>query len=232
MSQSENRNLQHRLAWDLIPWVLNKTASAEEARSVEDHLQHCPDCRAEFAFQRSLAGAMKPDAGTAAPDHRPALQRLWAQIDAQEAAPAPAEPPASAPAAIHSSRLLRNSLTRWLAAAAVVEAAALALLGGELLGHRQAEASSRYVTLSAAAPQPPPATIRAVLAPAMTVDSLQALLAHSGLQIVAGPSEAGVFSLAPSAGENPVATAQALALLRADVNVRFAEPVGAAVGLR
>jgi len=72
------------------------------------------------------------------------------------------------------------------------------------------------------------ATIRAVLAPTLTLGELQSLLAQSHLQIVAGPSDAGVYSLAPLSVRVAVATQPALAQLRANPGVRFAEPVDAA----
>ena len=74
----------------------------------------------------------------------------------------------------------------------------------------------------------PRATIRAVLAPTLTLGELQALLGQAQLQIVAGPSDAGVYSLAPMSAQAAAATQPALAQLRAHPGVRFAEPVDAA----
>jgi hypothetical protein len=67
--------------------------------------------------------------------------------------------------------------------------------------------------------------IRAVFVPEVTVEGVQTLLAGAGLQIVAGPSEAGVFSLAPRPSDQPVSRQAALASLRSNPQVRFAEPI-------
>jgi hypothetical protein len=72
----------------------------------------------------------------------------------------------------------------------------------------------------------PRASIRAVLAPTLTLGQVQTLLTQSQLQIVGGPSEAGVYSLAPRTAAAD--TGAALARLRADPGVRFAEPLDAA----
>jgi hypothetical protein len=81
-----------------------------------------------------------------------------------------------------------------------------------------------YQTLGADAAIPRHATIRAVLDPALSLGDLQAMLAELRLQIVGGPSSAGVFSLAPEAGAASVTTAQTVSMLRSRAGVRFAEP--------
>jgi hypothetical protein len=58
------------------------------------------------------------------------------------------------------------------------------------------------------------------------VQQLQVLLSGTGLTVVAGPSEAGVWALAPVSASGRDADG-ALARLRASPAVRFAEPVGA-----
>jgi hypothetical protein len=54
----------------------------------------------------------------------------------------------------------------------------------------------------------------------MTLSELQTLLSDAQLRIVAGPTEAGVYSLAPTA---TLATASSLEILRRHAGVRFAE---------
>jgi hypothetical protein len=81
-----------------------------------------------------------------------------------------------------------------------------------------------YRTLGADAEVPRHATIRAVLDPALSLGDLQAMLAELRLQIVAGPSAAGVFSLAPEANAPSASTAQTVSKLRSRTGVRFAEP--------
>ena len=52
----------HRKAWDLIPWILNGSASAQDRLLVHEHLNQCEDCRAELDFQRSLQTALQQQA--------------------------------------------------------------------------------------------------------------------------------------------------------------------------
>jgi hypothetical protein len=58
---------------------------------------------------------------------------------------------------------------------------------------------------------------------------MQTLLNGAGLQIVAGPSEAGVFSLGLRPSYQPVSRQAALAFLRSSPQVRFAEPIADAL---
>ena len=64
------------------------------------------------------------------------------------------------------------------------------------------------------------AVIRAVFSPAITLAELQAILGEAQLKIVAGPTEAGVYSLAASSSR-PAGIS--LTLLRQHAAVRFAE---------
>lgn len=201
----------HRRAWDLIPWVVAGSASPAEQALVHTHAATCADCRDELAFHRGVrAGMLDAPPADAADDARAgaALQRLWARVDAPEAAP--------------SSR----RWPRWgVAAAAVIalQALGLATLGGMLWERPRAV----YQTLSQPAPASA-ATIRFVPAPAMLQAELQALLARHRLQVVEVGADAAHYGLAPLPGAadgGPDAT-QRLARLRAEPGVLLAEPVG------
>ena len=219
MNRPDDSVARHRLTWDLIPGVVNGRVSEEEHRSVDEHLQSCGDCREEYEFQRRLHGVLQAD-GTVERDPQPALQRLWTRIDALD------ERARSEPAApgIGETKLRPQIRTRYLArtlaAAVFVEAIGLAFLGQALWGHAE-PAAYRTLTTPTTSTQRP--TIRAVLAPTLTVGELHRLLGRLRLQIVDGPTEAGVYSLAPAAAGN--AGANVLAELRADPGVRFAEPL-------
>jgi anti-sigma factor RsiW len=215
MNTSDEIAFRHRQAWDLIPWVVNGRASPEQRAVVEQHLADCGDCREEYAFQQRLAGAMR-SAPEPAGNAQAALQDLWRRIDGDEQAPRPAR------------RVAGGGFARGLLAAVIVEAVGLAVLSGALWTRTQAAAVAPvYHTLSAPQEAAPRASIRAVLAPSLTLGQLQTLLAQSQLQIVGGPSDAGVYSLAPLSTAAADGGA-ALARLRADPGVRFAEPVDAA----
>jgi hypothetical protein len=145
---------------------------------------------------------------------RASLQGLWARIDADDppgdALPAPPSPVGRArrPAAL-------------LAAAAGV----ILLLGAALLATLPAARhgeTAPFRTVSEATTPAPAGAIRAVFAGEMTVSQLQALLDGTGLNIVAGPTASGVYTLGLSAegGDGDAA----LAALRTHPAVRFAEP--------
>jgi hypothetical protein len=73
------------------------------------------------------------------------------------------------------------------------------------------------------------AQLRVVFAADLTLSELARLLHSIDANIIAGPTEAGVYTLGfgPSL-DTPAQVARRLALLRANDNVRFAEPVAAA----
>lgn len=204
MMHSDDERSLHRRAWEAIPWLVNGRITGGERGLLEAHLRGCRECREEFAFQQRLRDELARDAGPAA-DPQPALERLWQRIDAE------------GDMAGRAGRS-RGAWVRWLAAAAVIEGIALAGLIGANLG----TAAPPYRTLSAEAPAPASPAIRAVFVADLPLRDLQALLDRARLHIVAGPSEAGVYTLASPTGA-PDDTA--LALLRADPRVRFAEPV-------
>jgi hypothetical protein len=213
----------HRRAWELIPWIVNGRASAPERQLVDEHVRACGDCREELELQRRLRAAMAQEHAVEH-DPRPALDRLWARIDAdddaaQEQLPRPAV----------AQRMLSATFVRWLAAAVVVEAVGLTALGANVwMRAGPAALNQTFHTLSAPQAASPGATIRAVFAPQLAAGELQGLLDAEQLQIVAGPTEAGVYSLAPRATPDQAATQVVLEHLRAHPGVRFAESIAIA----
>ncbi|HEV7986768.1 MAG TPA: zf-HC2 domain-containing protein [Steroidobacteraceae bacterium] len=207
----------HRQVWEQIPWILNGSASEAELRAAQEHLRQCADCREAFAFEQRLRDALlraQPNVG----DAEDGWQRLSARIVSSEA-----RPPLSA--------RLRPSATqtRWLAAAVIVEALALgAMVTTSWFTHAGRVPAGVYQTLAQPEVGRPAATIRVVLAPDMTLDQLRTLLNEAHLQVVAGPGESGVWSLAPAEDVNTVATDAALHELRQSPQVRFVEPINGA----
>lgn len=210
----------HLRAWDLLPWVVNGRATAEQAQWVDAHVAGCDDCRAELAWQRSLRDAVAAPPAMAVGDAEPALQRLLARLDVPaEAQPLPAPPaPSGGP----------RYLTQALAAAVVAQAIGLGVLSLHLWSgagrDASRDASPSYQTLSE--PSATPGTLRVLPDGAMTQADWRALLQAQGLQVVAGPNAAGAFALAPVAGTAAQPRAAALARLRASPGIRLAEPIG------
>jgi hypothetical protein len=204
--------MNHREAWDLIPWLVNGSIQDAGRESLAKHLAGCADCRAELQAQRALFEAM--NAGPLVEAMPPAsLQKLWSRIDAETA-------PWTRPPSARQPR--RKSTALWRRAAA---AAAVLLLGATLFAALQPgreSSAATYRTVTDPATLHPDTAIHAVFAGDMPLAELQALLQAAGLRIVAGPTASGVYTLQVVSGAS---AAPALETLRAHAAVRFAEPV-------
>jgi hypothetical protein len=233
-------------AASLLPWFVNETLSAEDRGRVEAHIADCALCRAELAAERRIRTLLrKPEAVQAVPQL--GLRKLLSRIDEErplaegQHAVADVTPvhathmahPAPAPGltrARRARRPWRTALTPWLAAAVVVEAIGLGVLGAQSAHQRNGLESASYSTMTAIAPSVTDGPgFRVVFTPGMTLIELRDVLRAQRLVVVAGPSEAGVFTLRLAGGATDAgASADALATLRADPRVRFAEPVARA----
>jgi len=217
-----NRNnveLEHRRAWEAIPWVVNGSASDVQSRLVEAHVRGCESCRAELACQRKLHASMAQESPTVTnPDV--GLQRLLKRIDQ-------ADDDSSTASAIGVRTPVRRprvgALVYGLTFALVVESIGISVLGMGLLS-RTGQTPS-YQVLSDAATFDARATIRIVPAPGMNLGDLQRLLQGLELQVVAGPNEAGAYALAPMSGRPDLGTQ--VARLRAAPGMRLVEPIRA-----
>lgn len=204
----------HRRAWDLIPWVVNDTASAAERTLVEQHLAGCADCRDEFAFHRRLRDGMAHDAP---PPH--AVEPAWARLQARlERVDGESQRESANDAAMPR----RASRSRWvvaLAAVAALQSIALGTMAGLWLGR-----DAPYQTSSRAAEAPPDAVVRLVPAPTLALGELRALLDGTGLRIVQSSGDGAILGLAPQP-ERPLAIDAAIAALRRSPAVLLAEPI-------
>jgi hypothetical protein len=208
----------HRRTWDVLPWLVNGTASVGERLAAESHLATCSDCRDELAFQLRVQAGM---ASGPVPCVRPTgLDRLLARMDSQEEKPA-------------SSRAAARPRGRWsvrlLASAVVAQAIGIGLLGALLLV-RGSAGDATYATLSSTPAAPVVATIRLVAAPSLPLSDLQAMLASNGLRIAGSNAGASILALTPV---NPATERQrdtVLARLRATPGVLLAEPLASGSG--
>lgn len=216
----------HRECWERIPWLVNETLDAGEYRRIEPHLRTCEQCQAELEAQRRLRNAMRGDEQVVlAP--QAALQKLMVRIEAAEA-----DPPPAPEHELDEPRRVRRTL-RWAAAAAGAAGLALALTLTTHDGVESLSTTPRFETLTTpariAADGP---VIRAVFVSGVALHEMNAILHAVDAQIIAGPSEAGVYTLTLRSGEAPErrsgaereqAVEAALARLRADSRVLFAE---------
>ncbi|HEY5755348.1 MAG TPA: zf-HC2 domain-containing protein [Steroidobacter sp.] len=198
----------HEHCWELIPWVVNGRASDVEQRAVLAHIETCAECREELQRHRALQSHMRGnDDVIAAPNA--SWQKLLTQIDTQ-----PQTEVAEA----------RRSKRPWLIAALWLQLVAIAALAGALFTSvRQPE----YQTLSTPEVTDARAAVRVVFAPDASVNRVNELLRQVQGNIMAGPSEAGVYTLSAPAGKDVQAI---IVTLRAHPEVLFAEPSQASAG--
>lgn len=191
----------HEHCWELIPWTVNGRASEVQQQAVLAHAEDCLECRQELQRHRELQRHMRgTDEVIAAPSA--SWQKLLAEIDGQPAAPVNATPGVRRP---------------WLIAALWLQLVAIAVLAGALF-RSTSDPAPLYSTLSA--PSISPGDLRVVFSPAASLSEVNGLLRQLQCNVVAGPSEAGVYTLAAAEGVNPEQLIQAL---RQHDDVLFAE---------
>ncbi|HEY6640756.1 zf-HC2 domain-containing protein [Povalibacter sp.] len=203
-----HRQSRHNESWDLLPWLVNGSLSAAQTLQVEQHLQECAPCRAELEEQRLLRSQLFNGEVVLDTPHA-SLRKLMARIE-QEGTTAT---PQSAPR--HLSR------TQWLVAAVVVQAIALVGIAGVISWKfHELRQAPRYSTLSSVpAPTHAGAVARVVFAPNAVSQDIAALLHSLDAQIIAGPTDAGVYTVALGSTDG----ADAVSRLRAHPQVMFAE---------
>lgn len=206
-TQTQREDPEHREVWLHLPWYVNDSVDQRQRERIETHLRSCAACRDELLQQSAIHSAISADTGIEILPSA-SLGRLRQRLDAQA--------PIAAAAEVKGTRL------RLLAAASI---AGLAVALGALMWRTTPQpdagkSNDRYRTVSSESPRPAQESIRAVFAAETTMARLQNLLDASQLKIVAGPSEAGVYSLALTGNQQ---VTSALRQLRQRPEVRFAE---------
>ncbi len=211
----------HAEAWALLPWLANGRLDTADREWVEAHAQSCAECRTELAAQKRVATQMQRDAAeapaSAANDEQRSFNKLWSRIEASEAA---------APVTNANPGAGRRAppMVRWLAAAVVVQAIGLGVLGFGAMR------SPEFVTVTKEEARPnrsrAPA-VRIVFSPAASIETINTLLEHQGLQIVDGPGTQGNFTaiLSADAVASGASAESVAGVMSKDPNVSFAQPI-------
>ena len=195
-------------AWEMMPWVMQGSATQEQGAWLESHLAQCESCRAEFAQQSRLRLALSLPADVPV-NADVGLGRLLARLDTADA---PEPRPRSRPP---------SWLSRALVAAVLVQALGIGVLGVKLWS--MGGANPAYRTLSQETLPAAPGAIRVVPDASMTLADWSALLHALRLQVVSGPNDVGAYTVAPVSSAS---TAQhALQQLRTTRGILLAEPV-------
>jgi hypothetical protein len=214
----------HAEAWALLPWLANGRIEATDREWVEAHVATCAECRAELAAQRTVATQMSRD--LAAPDHvsdeQKSFNKLWARIEASESL----SDAATNANVVAGARPRAARLVGWLAAAVVVQALGLGVLGMSVL-RDDGQGGPEIVTVADPESRPNAPAVRIVFAPEASIGTVNTLLEHQGLSIVSGPGTQGNFTAVLSAdavasGASAESVAQ---VISKDPNVSFAQPV-------
>ncbi len=212
----------------LLPWFVNGTLSAPDSQFVQSHLEHCDTCRSDAAALTRMRGLLRSPGQVEHAPHN-GLRKLMQRIDAAESLPQAAERSTASAGPTPAGRPARNRTAGWLAGAVVLQSLALVFVAAGILrepGTTDGAAYRTLTTVQAPAAQP---VLRVLFAPSTTLAELQALLRDHGLAAQSGPSEAGLFtlSLRTPASDPAAGQAAALARLRTDPRVHFAETLGA-----
>jgi hypothetical protein len=210
---------EHQAISEILPWFVNGTLGELERQRVDAHLRTCAVCRNDLLQERRVYQAM---AGETSVEYMPAasLKRLQAKLDGPRKGAAPVE------MAVSPAMPVKQPTRRWtpwqrIAASIAVAAVVLSLLTmNQWARFRTRELSPDYQTVTTSRSRAPDEVVRAVFSPSITLVELQAILDEAQLRIVAGPTEAGVYSLARNSERS---VNSSLALLRRHADVRFAE---------
>jgi anti-sigma factor RsiW len=226
MSLQEGMGDIHRECWESLPWLVNERLSVRDTARLTRHLQECAACQVELETQQRLRDAIRSDDSLVlAP--QAGLQQLMQRIEAEER-PATTEPAAieTPLSAVRTKPIARPS---WLAIAAAVQTVVI----GTLLGWQMYEGLQAPVYVTRTEPSLANGSVlRVVFADTSSVGEVRDLLQRIDAHIVDGPSKAGVYTLALGTSSTRADPETALATLRADSGVVFAEEAIAEVDRR
>lgn len=179
-----HNELPHDAAVELLPWLVNDSLPEDEKRDVMAHARNCVACRKDLAELEALRDTMTVGAEeweVPPVDMRRINRRIDAYQEQQERIP----------------RMIRSFgafLVNPWRAAVVLQALVIAGLLGALLV-RDAD-RGRYTTLTNASSLAPGSYLRLVVSTATGTDGLRDLLDRHGLELIEGPSERGVATVA------------------------------------
>jgi len=214
--------MKHDDVWHALPFYVNGTLRGQARADVETHLASCAECRAELSTQTQVRDTILHEE-VRQETAQASFEQLWDRILEDETVADAHATPRSTPIVPPVARRSPKSHTlKWLVAAVIIEGIGLATLSA-MTWSQSLSVSPDYRTLSSPDTPLSGGQIRAVFSPDLRLAELQSLLSTSKLSVVGGPTEAGVYTLALEDTSGTVDGA--LARLRANASVRFAEPI-------
>jgi hypothetical protein len=209
---------EHVRAAELLTWKVNGRLAGADAEWLEAHLQVCGACRQELSAQQQIRDAIAREP-TVEFAPQASFNRLWARIENDGTDSAATRPPTAA-----GARRSGWAAGPWTRATLAAQAVLVALLGGALWHDWTIRPAADYRTVTEApaiAARGP--VITAIFDDRVRLADVKDILAGSGLVIASGPTAAGVYTLVPAEADQASLPPTALARLRADPRVRFAE---------
>ena len=212
---------EHERAAELLTWQVIGRLNGDDLTWLSAHLEGCAHCRAEQRVQRRIRDAV---ASQPVVEFAPqaSFNRLWKQIESDASLDNPHA--ASAPATGTGAAQRTRRRARWLHLLVAAQAAGIVLLGAALWQGRLHSAAPDYRTVT---DQPvtygTPDEIKAIFADQVRLADVKEILAGTNMLIAGGPNAAGVYTLVSAESSSTKAARAALARLRADPRVRFAE---------
>ena len=211
----------HERAAELLTWQVIGRLSGEDLGWLSAHLESCAHCRAEQRVQRRIRDAV---ASQPVVEFAPqaSFNLLWKQIESDASLD---NPQAATPVSMVAGAATRPRRgTRYLQVLVAAQAAGIVLLGAALWQRQQFRAAPEYRTVT----EQPAASgsadeIKAIFADQVRLADVKEILAGTNLLISRGPNAAGVYTLIGAESSSTPAARAALARLRADPRVRFAE---------
>jgi hypothetical protein len=201
------RGSPHEQTQSLLPWYANGTLDAQEAASVEEHLESCGECRSELEAERVLAlrvASLPLD-----------VAHGWALLDRAlpERVPAPA---------IRLPLHRRPIALGWAALGQLAAAVAIVVTASALDGPAP---PATYHALGSA-PLAGSGNAIVLFAAGTSEREMRGLIERAGARIVDGPTASGAYVLRVARAREA-----ALAPLRQSQRITLAEPIDAPGGL-
>jgi hypothetical protein len=207
--------ISHDEAYELLPWFVNGSLPDAERTRVLAHLDSCLSCRRVVQRERQLLAHMSAEpAADSAIDA--GFRRLMGRIDSQTLGRTYRIEPRTYRSMIPEHRSAANT---WAYAALMIAAMAVAIW---MATPRNAtEPTATFTTVTD--PQANPNLIDVVFTADISLEERTSIVRGIGARIVAGPSDAGRYTLELIAGDTAAqAIEQALERLRNDERVQFA----------
>jgi hypothetical protein len=223
--QQQDKYRNHAQMWELLPWYINGSLSAEENQHIFEHTTVCLICRKELGLQSALRDSVK--------NHEldevmvtASFDRLSAKLHTQDASILTRLQSFQASLGKRVGKFagalklwLQQQFTSGYCVAAMSVLAIVVILPGFtadlLLGNNTFKTLSNALTES-----PVAADLRLIFVDSVSVSEQDAILDRAGLSIVSGPDDRGLYFVN---ADNVSALETTLKQLRSNEKILFAE---------